>query len=214
MPPKPKYSKDEIIEAAYALMEEQGIEAVVAREVGKRLRTTTGPIFTFFSSMDELKEAVYFKGIENVRRYFEEALEYSPAFKELGLRIIKYAKDHPKAYQMIFLSYGSKREEGVFNNDLIKILEPMKKEVMEYFDLSYEHASDIIEKMATYAQGIASFLVTSDIEFPEKWISKNLSDICVSLVAGWKIKNGNLDIIHMKAMLDNSDIIPEKKPKL
>ena len=37
MPPKPKYTKEEIVHAAYELTREKGIEAVVAREVGHRL---------------------------------------------------------------------------------------------------------------------------------------------------------------------------------
>ena len=39
MPPRPKYTREEIIRAAYELTREKGIDAVAAREVGKRLNT-------------------------------------------------------------------------------------------------------------------------------------------------------------------------------
>ena len=34
MPPRPKYTKEEIVDAAFELTREKGIDSVVAREVG------------------------------------------------------------------------------------------------------------------------------------------------------------------------------------
>jgi len=215
MPPRPKYTREEIIDAAYELMEEQGIEAVVAREVGKKLSTTTGPIFTFFSGMEELREAVYFKGMKVVCDYLEEALNYTPAFKSFGLRVIEFAKRYPNVYHLVFLYYGPhKKSTELYNNDLMKVIEPMKKEVEVFFGLDYEQATDVVEKMAVYAQGIASFIIISRLDFPDEKISRDLSLMCLSLVAGWKIKRGDLDQDQMKAMLDNLNLVPEKKPSI
>lgn len=44
MPPKAKYTRDEIIAIAYELVREQGVEALTAREVAKRLGTSPSPI--------------------------------------------------------------------------------------------------------------------------------------------------------------------------
>lgn len=213
MPPKPKYSKDEIINAAYEIMEEQGIDAVVAREVGKKLGTTTGPIFTFFSGMDELKEAVYQKCIKEVLDYLKESLEYVPAFKEFGLRTIRYAYKHQNAYQLIFLKYNIEGQTSIFNRDILKILEPMTGEISRFFDITYDQATDLIEKMAIYTHGVASLVIASGVDFPEEKINHDFSIMCLSLVAGCKIKNGDFDLNRMKAILDNPDIIPVKKPK-
>ena len=51
MPPKPKYTKEEIVNAAFELTREKGIDMVAAREVGKRLNTSPSPIFTVWNSM-------------------------------------------------------------------------------------------------------------------------------------------------------------------
>ena len=40
MPPRPKFTKEEIVDAAYRIMETKGIDAVVAREVGRELGAT------------------------------------------------------------------------------------------------------------------------------------------------------------------------------
>ena len=58
MPPKPKFTRDEIVSAALALVRERGESALTAREVGKALGVSSSPIFTMFRDMDELKAAV------------------------------------------------------------------------------------------------------------------------------------------------------------
>ena len=54
MPPKPKFTKEEIVAAALELVSEKGIEALTARELGVRLGSSARPIFTAFNSMEEV----------------------------------------------------------------------------------------------------------------------------------------------------------------
>lgn len=212
MPPRPKVSRDEIINAAYEIMEESGIEAVVAREVGKKLGTTTGPIFTFFNGMDELKEEVYQKGLRGVTEYLEDSIGYKPAFKEFGLRWIRYAKEHPNVYSMVFLMEGPQREvTGVFNKDFVSVIDPLRKDVAESFDISIEQADNLINKMAVYAQGVAILCITTKVDIPEEELSYNFSEMALSLVAGFRIKDGKLDEKEMKRILDDPDIKPQKR---
>lgn len=48
MPPKPKYTKEEIVQVAFEMARENGLESVVARELGKRLGISSTPIFLIF----------------------------------------------------------------------------------------------------------------------------------------------------------------------
>ena len=56
MPPKPKFTKEEIVEAALALVSERGMEALTARDLGERLGSSARPIFTVFRSMEEVQQ--------------------------------------------------------------------------------------------------------------------------------------------------------------
>ena len=80
MPPKPKYTKEEIVSAAYELTREKGIDAVVAREVGKRLNTSASPIFTVWNSMEELREEVWKLAKQKYQEYMSGIFDYTPAF--------------------------------------------------------------------------------------------------------------------------------------
>ena len=59
MPPKVKFQKEEIVAAAADVAREKGAQAVTARDVAAKLGVSTRPIFTYFDTMDQLKEAVY-----------------------------------------------------------------------------------------------------------------------------------------------------------
>lgn len=54
MPPKPKFTKEEVVEAALRLISEKGTDALTARELGERLGSSARPIFTTFRNMEEL----------------------------------------------------------------------------------------------------------------------------------------------------------------
>ena len=58
MPPKPKFTKEEIIERAASLVREQGAERLTARDLAAVLGTSARPIFTAFQNMEELRKAV------------------------------------------------------------------------------------------------------------------------------------------------------------
>ena len=58
MPPKPKFTKEEIVQTALAVVSEKGVEALTAKELGNALGSSARPIFTVFSSMKEVQDAV------------------------------------------------------------------------------------------------------------------------------------------------------------
>ena len=211
MPPKPKYTKDEVIQAAFELTEEKGILNVTARDVGRRLGTTPTPIFTYFNGMDELKEAVYQKALRESTDYISECINYMPAFKEFGLRWIRYAYEHPNIYRMVYLFEGvQKPMVGFVNGDFVDALKPMKYEVMNYFKLSDEQARILVNEMLIYAQGIATLCIQTG-EYNEDNVNLSIGRVCVSLVNGLKLEERNIDVEVAMNMMQHLADYPKKK---
>ena len=61
MPKKPKFTKEQVINAAYELIKQEGIESFAARPLAKKLNSACSPIFTLFESMEDVKMEVYKK---------------------------------------------------------------------------------------------------------------------------------------------------------
>ena len=210
MPPKPKYTRDEVIQAAFELTEAKGILNVTARDVGKRLGTNPTPIFTYFNGMDELKEAVYQKSLRESTDYISECINYTPAFKEFGLRWIRYAYEHPNIYRMVYLFEGVQKPViGFVNGDLVDALKPMKYEVMNYFKLGDEQARILVNEMLIYAQGIATLCIQTG-EYNEDNVNLSIGRVCVSLVNGLKLEERNIDVEAAMNMMQHLADYPKR----
>ena len=59
MPPKFKFTKDEIVNAAVEVVRERGVSALRAKDIAEKLGVSTQPVFTCFSTMAEARKEVY-----------------------------------------------------------------------------------------------------------------------------------------------------------
>lgn len=104
MPPKPKFSKEEIIDAALDIVSRDGVAALTARELGEKLGCSSSPIFTVFKSMDEVMQAIRDEAKRRYDKYVSRARDYYPSFKAIGILMLRYAKEQPKLFQLLFMT--------------------------------------------------------------------------------------------------------------
>ena len=58
MPPKAKFSKEQITEAGLQIVREKGADSLTARALGEKLGSSSCPIFTVFKNMEEVQQSV------------------------------------------------------------------------------------------------------------------------------------------------------------
>ena len=104
MPPKVKFQKEEIVNAAFRVASKKGIEAVTAREVAKELKVSVGPIFTWFDTMDELKAEVCRLAKTRYREHLEQGLKEPIPFLGVWHQYIAFARNEPELYKLLFLT--------------------------------------------------------------------------------------------------------------
>lgn len=214
MPPKPKYTKEEIVNAAYELTREKGIDAVVAREVGKRLNISSSPIFTVWNSMDELKEEVRKLAKQKYQAYMADIFDYSPAFKEFGMRWVGFAAEEPNLYRLLFLSQANEHSPYIrFKQEFESIINPLVEEIKKTFGLSQADAEELLNRMIIFANGIAAFVITDKDSFSKEAVSRDISQVCIGIVITDKLRDGAMDMSAAKKMAESSvsGITPKKK---
>ena len=59
MPPKSRIPREMILEAAYAIAREHGVEAVNARAIATRLGCSTQPVLYAFTRMENIIQEIY-----------------------------------------------------------------------------------------------------------------------------------------------------------
>ena len=104
MPPKAKFSRQEIIEAAVRITREKGINAVTAREVGAVLGVSSRPLFTYFDTVDALKREVYVYAKNVYKEYVANGLKMDIPALGVGQQYLKFAREDPELYKYLFLA--------------------------------------------------------------------------------------------------------------
>lgn len=183
MPPKPKYTREEITAAAYDLVRERGSDAMTAREVGKCLGVSSSPIFTTFRDMEELRVHVVARAKAEFDSYIGVAEGFSPAFKKRGMQWVKFAQEEPMLFRLLFMC-----DNGT-NTDLdtaIGIIPSGRSEdidiIMRDYALTREQAEHLFRQMWVYTYGLCSLCAAHVCRFEDEEISTLLTDVFTGLL--------------------------------
>ena len=100
MPPKCKFTKQEIIQAALQIARAEGPDGITARALGARLGASSRPIFSLFESMEAVQAEVMQSAKELYSQYVHVGLSQTPAFRGVGQQYIQFAIDEPVAERL------------------------------------------------------------------------------------------------------------------
>lgn len=92
MPPKQKYTSEEVIIAALNIVRREGVSGLTARGLGAELGVSSRPIFTAFRNMDEVQQETLKASRDLYDTYIEKGLSENPAFKGVGMQYFHFAK--------------------------------------------------------------------------------------------------------------------------
>ena len=67
---KESITKDVILSAAFAILEEEGISQVTARKLAARANCSTQPIFRIYRNMEELTQELFTRAVVFFKEYF------------------------------------------------------------------------------------------------------------------------------------------------
>lgn len=188
MPPKAKFLKEEIIQAALSIVRRDGMSALTARALGTELSSSARPIFTVFQSMDEVQACVLESAKAQYRESIEKSLSEPVAFKGVGLQYILFARNEPKLFQLLFMR--EKDTVPAFDGILPQIDESyhqILQSIMDGYGLEQSLAETLYRHLWIYTHGIAALCATKMCRFTDSEISEMLTDVFVSLL---KTKRG------------------------
>ena len=175
MPPKPKFTKEEIVAAALELVSEQGLEALTARDLGARLGSSARPIFTLFNSMEEVQEEVRAAALKRFKSYAEKAADYTPVYKQVGMQMILFAMEEPHLYQLLYMSENT----GDTNFDAIvarlgDVAQQCVDAIRHDYSLRESEARLLFEHVWIYTFGIGALCATGMCRFSQDEIIQML----------------------------------------
>ena len=175
MPPKPKISKDMVIDAAFEIARKTGAKNINARTVSERLNCSTQPVMYHFSTIEALKRAVYTKS----DRYHSEYLmniEKQPKgiMLGIGLNYIRFAIEEPHLFRFLFQS-GFAVENSLLEMIDFKELEPVLSAMQNAVGMSLAQTKEVFLTISMFAHGYASIIANNSLEFDEEVVAVHLA---------------------------------------
>lgn len=183
MPPKFKFTKDEIIAAALKIARRDGFDAVSARNIATELSSSSKPLFSIFENMDELKKETVKAAREVYNEYIEEGLKETPAFKGVGKKYIEFAKKEPALFHLLFMTAQDTKTDSmstlpIIDSNFNKIL----LSVQNAYGFDKANAERLYRHLWLYTHGIATLIATGVCNFSGDEISSMLTEVCMSLI--------------------------------
>lgn len=173
MPPKCRFTREEIIQAALDLTAEKGVGALTARGLAQRLGSSAKPIFGLFANMEEVQQEVVKAANLRYQEYLRQDMSAGryPPYKASGMAYIRFAREQKELFKLLFMRDHT-HEEKAAGDELEALLGLIQKNM----GLSRDDAYRFHLEMWIYVHGIATMIATAYLEWDMDFISAALTD--------------------------------------
>lgn len=193
MPPKNKFSKDQIIEAALEVAKKEGVSSITIRKVANHLGSSVAPIYVNFKSIDELLVVVMKKIIELSHQILQEVNSGQP-FHDIGVASLRFAKEYPVLFRDFVMNQNKYLVEN-YDEDMGQgLIEQMQgDETLEGF--SEEEIMSIFLKMRIFTTGLSVMVANGMLpdEFSEEMGIELLDSMASDVITNLNLRKKNLE---------------------
>lgn len=169
MPPKNKFTREEIVAAAFEIAKEEGFSKITARRVANRLNSSVAPIYVNFKTIEELTQVV----VQRVFSLSEGLLAKQKGqnlFANIGKASLAFARDYPVLFRELvlkpnpyMLSYEETEKAMV---EALKSNEEMK-------DWTMEERRRLFLKMRIFQLGLSAMVANGHMP---SWLNDQESE--------------------------------------
>ncbi|CAM3517506.1 MULTISPECIES: TetR/AcrR family transcriptional regulator [Paenibacillus] len=158
MAPKPKFTKQDIILAAFDIARAEGLDSVSIRKVADRLGCSIAPIYVNFADAEELLQRVVEHALHVAKQMITGQRTGQP-FRDIGMASLRFAREFPLLYRDLIMKnnpYMKHNEEQL--NEVVELM----KEDPGLAGFSGEELRALLIKMQTFQTGL-SVMVANDL---------------------------------------------------
>ena len=166
MPPKAKITKEMIIDAAFEITRESGIERVNARTVSEKLGCSTQPVMYYFKKIEDIKSAVW-KKTDDFHTEYVMNIQSNEPMMDIGMNFIRFAATEKNLFRLLFQSDGLVEKE-VTDMVWTGSASPMLEVLMKTDHVDLDGARSIFSTIGFYVHGFASLLANNSMEYNEE----------------------------------------------
>lgn len=161
MPPKQVLNKRIILEASLRIIEKNGFDALNARAIASLLHSSTQPIFTYFESVDSLKEELN----NSIYRSFIQSVNPSNGLLQFEMSLLSFANQHPSLFRTLFFS--ERKNQSATKDIIDQNRKVLVTSISKEFNLSKEKANILYLNNWIYSFGLATLIMLGNFPYKE-----------------------------------------------
>ena len=175
MAPKIKITKDDIVAASLELVRRGGEDALNTRAIAAHLGCSTQPIFSNFSSMEQLRDTVIAAAAGIYSEYAEREAKSGefPVYKAFGMAYIRFAKEEKQLFKLLYMRARDNEDTKDENN---RETDASIAIIKESLGLDEAAAKLFHLEIWAFVHGIASMTATGFLDLDRELISGMLTD--------------------------------------
>lgn len=176
MPKKVVFTRDDVVTKGFEMLKESGLNSITARNIAKSLKSSPAPIYSYYSSMDELKDELIEIAKEQFLVYLKKPYT-DMVFLNVGMGIVVFAREEQELFDSIFLKNSSYKDLITeFKNIIYKELEDDSR----FEGVSQEKKDWLLDKCWIFAHGLATLVSTNFLKnITDEYIKENLLDMSI-----------------------------------
>ena len=192
MPPKFKFTRQQIVDAAVDVTRQGGASALTARALAARLGCSVKPIFGLFENMQQVQQAVLAAADALYQSYIQRDMASGqyPPYKASGMAYIRFAKEEPELFKLLFM----RDRTGETPTENRQQVQPLIDLIRKNAGLSESDAYLFHMEMWLYVHGIATMIATAYLNWDDQLVSRVLTDaylgLCSRYAAGGREPSG------------------------
>ncbi len=159
MPPKNKFTETNIIDAAFRVVRENGLEALSFRSVAKELNSSTMPVYSFMKTEKNLYEEVIKKAFELLFQY-QTTSRTGDVFIDMGIGYVLFAQDEKHLYRAVNHESHIELQRTYFDDNLSR-LSDMLTEYPQIKGASKKDIKMFLQQGLIYSLGLATLVNSS-----------------------------------------------------
>ncbi len=179
MPPKFKFTRDEMISAALNITRRNGLTGLTARALAAELGCSVKPVFGLFKNMEEVHQEVFSSAYKLYQSYLREDMAEGkyPPYKASGMAYIRFAKEERELFKLLFMRDRSQEKIEENREEIRPLLDLIKQNL----GLGEEDAYLFHLELWVYVHGIATMIATSYLDWDDEFVSRVLTDAYMGL---------------------------------
>lgn len=180
MAPKNKFTKEEMVAAAVRVVRKQGAASLTAKALARELSISPQPVFTCFGTMDAAKAEVYTAAEKLFSEFLTAGLEEEIPFFGFGKQYIRFAREEPELYRMLFLMRSDDSQHGAFAV-MRHMQELVRPSLTGVYHIGAREADRYFRDLWLVVHSLATLIVTGDCPYSDREIGQILTGFSVGI---------------------------------